>query len=304
MPENSLVLKNGVVIPRICFGGGIVHTYRHSDESLLDYVKYRIRTRLKNKKQYLLDNNFSKNVHICMKNGITMFDTSKAYRDGEYELGRALKSYSRDEYFIVTKASNTDQFNGNIRKALEDSLKALDMTYVDLYLLHWPVSDIWINSWLELEKLYQEGLCKAIGVCNCNIHHLEELERSAHIVPMVNEFECHPLFTQEALRSYCMKKHIQVMAYTATARMDERLRKTVLPSIAKKYNKTISQIIHKWHQQIGNIPIFNSCDPDHVKSNSELSGFTLTTDEIQMISAININSRLRYDPDNCDFRQL
>lgn len=304
MSEGRLALTNGVVIPKICFGGGIVHTYRHSDESIFDYAKYKMKTRLKNKKQYLLDSNFTKNVHICMQNGITMFDTSKAYRDGEYELGRALKSYSRDDYFIVTKASNTDQFNGDIRKALEDSLKALDMTYVDLYLLHWPVTDIWVNSWLEMEKLYQEGLCKAIGVCNCNIHHLEELKHHAQILPMVNEFECHPLFTQESLRSYCEEKHIQVMAYTATARMDERLRKTVLVPIAQKYNKTISQIILKWHQQIGNIPIFNSSNPEHVKSNAELSDFTLTIDEIKMISAININSRLRYDPDNCDFRQL
>lgn len=302
--EDSFTLANGVLIPNICFGGGMVHTYRHSDESILRYAKYKIRTRLKNKKQYLLDSNFIKNVHMCMNNGITMFDTSKAYRDGEHELGRALKKYSREQYYIVTKASNSDQFNRNMRKALEESLKALDMQYVDLYLLHWPVDNIWIKSWLEMEKLYQEGLCRAIGVCNCNIHHLEELSRYAHITPMVNEFECHPLFTQDALRSYCKENNIQVMAYTATARMDERLRKTVLVPIAKKYNKTISQVMLKWHQHIGNIPIFNSSNPEHVKSNSMISSFSLEQDEIQKITAININSRLRYDPDNCDFSQL
>lgn len=302
--DKSFKLSNGVIIPKLCFGSGIVHTYRHDNESFLGYAKYKLKTRIKNRKQYRLDSNFNRNISICMENGLNMFDTSKAYGDGEHELGRALKKYRRDDYFIVTKASNYDQYNGDIRKALEDSLKALDMKYVDLYLLHWPVSDIWISSWLQLEKLYKEGLCRAIGVCNCNIHHIEELKKYAQVIPMVNEFECHPLFTQNELRDYCKANKIQVMAYTATARMDERIYKTKLVPIAKKYGKSIPQVMLKWHQQIGNIPIFNSGDPEHVKCNSMIDDFSLMQDELQKITAININSRLRYDPDNCDFRQL
>lgn len=297
-------LWNGVLIPNICFGGGIVHTYRHSDESVVNYIKYRAWTFFKNKKQYELDKHFKKNIILSMENGITMFDTSKAYRDAEYELGKTLKNSNRDSYFIVTKASNKEQYKGDMRNALEESLKQLGMKYVDLYLLHWPVDGVWIDNWKQLEQLYKEGLCRSIGVCNCNIHHLEELKSKCEILPMVNEFECHPLFTQDDLRGYCKKNSIQVMAYTSTARMDERLRKTVLVPIAKKYQKSIAQVIIKWHIQIGNIPIFNSTNPQHIAQNSDVNGFELSEEEIQQITSININSRLRYDPDNCDFSQL
>lgn len=302
--NNLLTLSNGTSIPRICFGGGIVRTYRHANESVAYYMKYRIKTFLRNKRQHMLDTQFANNIKVAMDNGLSMFDTSKAYQDAEHELGRALKKYNREQYYIVTKVSNSEQYNGDMRKALEESLKQLEMEYVDLYLLHWPVTDVWIQNWKQLEKLYKEGLCKAIGVCNCNIHHLQELEQICEFMPMVNEFECHPLFTQNELRKYCVDHHIQVMAYTATARMDERLKKTVLVPISKKYNKSITQIMLKWHQQIGNIPIFNSSNPAHIITNSKIDDFQLEQFEIDQITAININSRLRYDPDNCDFRQL
>lgn len=184
------------------------------------------------------------------------------------------------------------------------SLKNLDTDYVDLYLMHWPVEGKYIKSWKIMERLYEKGLAKAIGVCNCNIHHLEELRKQAKIMPMVNQFECHPLFTQNELREYCKENNIQVMAYTPTARMDERLFKTVLSKIAKKYSKTVAQIIIKWHIQIGNIPIVNTSNLEHLRQNYNVFDFELTQQEVYEITKININSRLRYDPDNCDFRQL
>ena len=199
---------------------------------------------------------------------------------------------------------NADQFNGDTRAALEKSLRELDMEYVDLYLLHWPVTDTYITTWQKVERLYEEGLCKAIGVCNCNIHHLEEMKRLVNIMPMVNQFECHPLFTQDRLREYCHQNGIQVMAYTSTARMDERLSKTCLVPITEKYQKSIAQIILRWHQQIGNIPIVNSYNKNHFRENTEIYDFKLTEEEVAAILNININSRLRYDPDNCDFRKL
>ena len=170
--------------------------------------------------------------------------------------------------------------------------------------MHVPVTYLFLESWKEMESLYEEGLCKAIGVCNCNIHHLNEIRKIAHVMPMVNEFECHPLFTQDELRSYCKENNIQVMAYTSTGRMDERLKKTVLVPISKKYGKSIAQIILRWHQQLGNIPIVNSTKPAHMIENTKISDFELTEEEINSILKCNINSRLRYAPDNCDFRQL
>ena len=121
---------------------------------------------------------------------------------------------------------------------------------------------------------------------------------------MINQIECHPLFTQNELREYCNKENIKVMAYTATARMDDRLKNTCIVDLAKKYNKTVAQIILKWHIQIGNIPIFNTNSIKHYKENMDIEDFELSKEEIQQINSANINSRLRYDPDNCDFTKL
>lgn len=243
-------------------------------------------------------------IRAAIDGGLRAFDTSRAYGDAESILGEVIKDKKRDSVFISTKLRNKAQFNGNIREEFENSLSALGVEYVDLFLMHWPVTDHYLTSWKKIEGLYEEGLCRAIGVCNCNIHHLEEIKAEANIKPMVNQFECHPLFTQDELRTYCKENKIQVMAYTPVARMDERLLKTCLVPISKKYNKTVPQVILRWHQQIGNIPVFNTANAEHLVKNTDIYDFELSHEEIVQINKININSRLRYDPDNCDFTKL
>lgn len=238
-------LLNGYTIPEVCFGTGIVLKYYYGKENIIGILKYWIKNYLKNKKQYKKDKTLKQAIVTSMENKCIMFDTSRAYAGSERVLGNALKRYHREDYFISTKLCNTDQYAGNVKKALLRSLNELGMDYVDLYLMHWPVEGKYLDSWKEMEQLYKEGLCKAIGVCNCNIHHLKEIEKIAEIMPMVNQIECHPLFTQNELREYCKSKGIQIMAYTSTGRMDERLSKTILVDIASKYNKSITQVILK-----------------------------------------------------------
>lgn len=301
----KVVLSNGVKLSDLCFGTGITELFRYGDDtSKKRELRYYARNYLKDKKQFHADRSLPKMINLAMNNGINMFDCSRAYGGSEYVLGRELKRYNRNSYIIVTKLSNTDQLQGTVREGFEKSLSELKLEYIDLYLMHWPVTGKYIDSWKILEDLYKEGQCKAIGVCNCNIHHLQEIQERCEITPMVNEFECHPLFTQNRLRRYCSDNGIQVMAYTSTARNDERFWKTSLVPIAKKYNKSITQIILKWHQQIGNIPIVNTYNESHLMEISNINDFTLSDDEIESITGININSRLRYDPDNCDFTQL
>lgn len=298
-------LCNGVGIPDLCYGTGITNIRNTGIKGKLRIAKCQMNVLLnKEKKGSLLNINLPKIIDVSMQNGCHCFDTSRAYDASEFTLGQTLQKYPRNSYFTITKLSNADQYNSNVREGLESSLRELGMEYVDLYLMHWPVKDHFVESWKEMEKLYREGKCKAIGVCNFNIHHLEELKKYAEIMPMVNEIECHPLFTQDELRNYCRESGIQIMAYTSTARMDERLRKTCLVPISKKYGKSVAQVILRWHQQIGNIPIVNSSSKSHMLDNMNIRDFSLTEDEIQEITNININSRLRYDPDNCDFRQL
>lgn len=300
----SFELSNGIKVPGLCYGTGILLTYRYGEVSAKNIIKYFLKNSIKNRRQLKNDKNFSKVIHSAMENGCVMFDTSRAYGGSEYLLGKTLSRYDREQFHVVTKLSNSDQYKGDVRGALEKSLSELDLSYVDLYLMHWPVDGCYLGSWKQMEQLYKDGLCKAIGVCNCNIHHLKAIEEIAEIQPMVNQFECHPLFTQNELREYCKNKKIQIMAYTSTARMDERLQKTVLKPIADKYGKSVAQVVLRWHQQLGNVPIVNTYNVKHLIDNIEIDDFALTEGEIKAITDININSRLRYDPDNCDFRQL
>lgn len=289
----------------ICYGTGITEIHsigikrNYQDLKCLLQMFHNKTNTIARKNYYL-----PRIIDLCFQNNCRMFDTSRAYRGSEYTLGQTLQKYPRDKYYIITKLCNADQFNHNVRGGFEKSLLELDVDYIDLYLMHWPVEGHFIESWKEMEQIYKEGKCRAIGVCNFNIHHLEELKKYADIMPMVNEVECHPLFTQNELRDYCNQNSIQILAYTSTARGDERLKKTCLVPIAKKYGKTITQIILRWHQQIGNIPIVNSTNRNHMLDNINIKDLNLTEDEIEQITSININSRLRYDPDNCDFTQL
>ncbi len=299
------MLINGIDMPNLCFGTDITYLHNSGLKRKISEVKCIAKMKLNKDKYYAAKTYYlPRMIDYAMRNGCTMFDTSRAYGCSEYVLGMVLAKYPRESYFIATKLCNGAQYSGKVRESFEESLKELKMDYVDLYLMHWPVEGHYIESWKILEELYESGKCRAIGVCNCNIHHLETLRENAKIMPMVNEIECHPLFTQDELRKYCNMHDIRMMAYTSTARMDERLRKTCLVPISMKYGKSIAQVILRWHQQIGNIPIVNSTRIEHMAQNIDISDFKLTDEEIGKITAININSRLRYDPDNCDFRQL
>jgi len=303
--EHYKILNNGSRIPILGYGTSIVHTYKYKrNYNKIDVAKYWAYNILKNKKQLKKDRAIKKMVYQATRLGYSLFDTSRAYAGSEYCIGKVLEKTDRSNVFIVTKLSNKDQSKGDVESALKRSLSELNTSYVDLYLIHWPQTNTWLDCWKQMEELYNKKLCKAIGVCNCNIHHLEKLKSVADVMPMVNQFECHPLFTQNELRQYCKDNNIQVMAYTPTARMDERLWKTPLVEISKKYNKSLAQVILRWHIQIGNIPIVNTSNMKHLKDNIDIFDFSLTDDEVISISNININSRLRYDPDNCDFSKL
>lgn len=238
--------------------------------------------------------------------GYTSFDTASAYGN-EKALGYALKlcRKRRNELFITTKLSNHQQRNGSVRDALKKSLSNLKLRYVDLYLMHWPNPGTFLDSWIQMEKLYKEGYCKAIGVCNFHKHHLEMLLEVATVIPAVNQIEHHPLLTQENLVSFCRSLDIKVEAYSPLARMDEKLlNNTPIRELARKYSKTVPQIILRWNLQRGIISIPKTENKQRLKENINVFDFKLQDEEIALISSQNKDYRVRHDPDNCDFSKL
>lgn len=253
-----------------------------------------------------LERQLSETIADAIRMGYRLIDTSAAYHN-EGAIGRAIRisGVPRKEMFITTRATNDQQFKGTVREGFFKSLKALGLEYVDLYQIHWPVPDHYLDTWKEMERLYEEGYVKVIGVANCHEHHIEEILKVCKVPPMVNEVEVHPLFSQKKLKKYCESKNIRMEAYTPLARNDERLRRNrTLLALAEKYNKTPLQIILRWHIENGIVPIPRSTNENRLRQNIDVFDFSLTPDEVESIDKININSRLRYDPDNCDFTLL
>jgi len=305
----SKTLVNGIKIPSICYGTDINHLFKSNSNMfvrLFLYFKFIVKSIIKKDGRFKKE----KGIYQCLKN-IDKFDcycidTSRAYGSSEHMIQKAIKGKDRNELFIITKLCASDQLKGKTAEAaLRESMKELGVSYVDLYLIHWPVPGKWLDYWKQLEVLYKKGLCRSIGVSNCKIHHLEELKKTAEIMPMANEIECHPLLTEEKLRKYCQVNNIQILSYTSTARFDFRLRNSRrMDSICSKYNKNLGQIILRWQIQIGNIPIFNTTSVKHLKNNMDIFNFEISKEDIDIISGMNINSRLRYDSDNCEFDKL
>lgn len=300
-------LNNGLFIPSIGTGPGApspTTRWMWADNipifgRLINFLVLRINSRISQSK-------WVESVSESLKIGYRLIDYSSAY-GYEQLLQKAIKKsgLKREELFIISRASNMDQYNNRIRDSFMESLKNIGIDYLDLYMFHWPVTDCYINTYKEIEKLYKDGLVKSIGVCNCHQHHLETIMQECEIIPMVNEIEVHPLFTQKPLIDFCKKHDIHVIAYTPLARNDDRLRKNpILQRIANKYNKNIYQIIIRWDIQNGITPIPRSKNSYRNRTNFDVYDFELTDDEIKAIDSININSRLRFDPDNLDFHSI
>ena len=247
-----------------------------------------------------------KTVINSKKEGYRLFDTSSAYGNEKW-LGLSLKVslMKRQNYYIITKVSNAEQREGNIKQAFERQLKRLGVDYIDLYLMHWPQTDTYLETWKQMEEIYKSGKAKMIGVSNFHQHHLEELLKIATVMPAYNEVELHPLLSQEPLVKYCKSKGIKMISYSPFARMDEKLiNNQILKDIALKYNKKVTQIILRWNIQLGYIPIPKTSNKQRLKENIDIFDFKLTEEDMNKINLINENYRVRHDPDNCDFSKL
>jgi diketogulonate reductase-like aldo/keto reductase len=239
-------------------------------------------------------------VKTALQAGYLSIDTAAAYGNEE-GVGKGIKEsgVAREELFITTKVWNADQGYDSTLRAFEDSRKKLGLEIIDLYLIHWPVKDKFKDTWRALEKLYNDGAVRAIGVSNFHVHHLKDVISGSDIVPMVNQVEYHPLLSQTELRTFCQSNNIQLEAWSPL--MQGNLDLPLLTELAAKYGKSPAQIILRWDLQNGVVTIPKSIHENRIRENSGIFDFTLSEDDAAKINALNKNHRFGPDPDNFNF---
>ena len=223
----------------------------------------------------------------------------------EAEIGQAIADLietgeiKREELWITSKLWNDSHRKEHVLPAIQNTMKDLQLDYLDLYLVHWPVSGKYKETWQAMEKLYNNGRIRAIGVSNFQIHHLKDLMKDAAVFPMVNQVEFHPLLTQKSLFQFCRENAIQMVAWSPL--MQGNLQNPILEKLAGKYGKTPAQIVLRWDLQHRVVTIPKSVNPKRIEENSQIFDFILEEEDMQLIDAMNQNHRFGPDPDNIDF---
>lgn len=239
-------------------------------------------------------------VKSALATGYRSVDTAAVYGN-ETGVGEGIREsdISREELFITTKVWNADQGYETTLQAFEESRKKLGLAYIDLYLIHWPVKEKYKETWKALEKLYKDGLVRAIGVSNFQAHHLEDLIANSETTPMVNQVEYHPYLTQQELHTFCKDNGIQLEAWSPL--MQGNLSDPVLIDLSEKYQKSAAQIVLRWDLQNQVVTIPKSVTESRIVENANIFDFELTADDMDKLSQLNQNKRFGADPDNFDF---
>lgn len=307
MSLETLKLLDGSKIPSIGFGPGILSWYAKYNKPLHHKLPELSRRIINKYYRYPRDRkNFVDAILNALELGYRVIDYAQAYGNPEL-IGKALSitDVPREEIYLTTRISNAAQYKGTQREELLRCLDKYGTDYIDIVQFHFPVTGHYLKTWEEILRLQQEGYLRYPSVANCNIHHLNEIINYTGSTPFINQIEVHPLFTQKPLVQFCKSKNILVEAYTPVARYDERLvRWPSLRKLASKYNKSIGQIILRWHIQNGIMPVVRCLSYAHQADNINIFNFNISDEDMALIDSYNINSRLRFDPDNCDFTVL
>jgi diketogulonate reductase-like aldo/keto reductase len=240
-------------------------------------------------------------VKAAIATGYRSIDTAAGY-ENERGVGRAIKASGipREEIFITTKIRNSDQGIDSTLRAFEESRKKLDVDYIDLMLVHWPVKGKYKDTWRALEQVYEEGLVRAIGVSNFQIHHLEDLFTECKVVPAVNQVEYHPRLSQLEVRRFCREHGIQLEAWSPLM-LGRLLDNSTVLELAAAHSKTSAQIILRWDLQNEVITIPKSIRADRIAENADIFDFELSASDMAKLEQLNQNKRSGPDPDNFNF---
>lgn len=239
-------------------------------------------------------------VTDALEIGYRHIDNAAVYQNEE-GVGRAIarSEIPREELFITTKLWNADQGEETTRPALEASLERLGLDYVDLYLIHWPAPqrDLYVESWGVLETLRDEGLARSIGVSNFEPEHLERLAEASSVVPAVNQVELHPAFAQRELRAFQEPRGILTEAWGPLGQGKYPLEDLGgLPQIADKHNKTIAQVVLRWHIQEGVIVFPKTTKRERLEENIAVFDFVLDDEDMAQMAAMDSGMRVGTHP--------
>ena len=271
--KSTITMNNGIKIPRLGFG---VYRAAQGDET----------------KNAVLN---------ALEVGYRHIDTASAYGNEE-SVGEAIKEsgLKREEIFLTTKLFNSDMRAHRQMDAFKESLDRLKVDYVDLYLIHWPVPGVYLESWKVLEEIYNTGLAKAIGVSNFLQHHLDDVIAHGSIVPAANQVEFSPLWQDNLLIQYCREKNIAFEAWGPLA-AGELIGDRTTGDIGAKYGKTGSQVILRWMLQKNIIVFPKTVHKSRMIENADIFDFELSDEDMAIIDNMNRHRRTGPDPDNFDF---
>jgi methylglyoxal/glyoxal reductase len=261
--ESRAVLSNGVEIPRLGLG-----VYQSPPGKTTERA-----------------------VLYALMIGYRLIDTAQLYGNEE-DVGRALRKsgLSRDDVFITTKVWNSDQGYESTLQACNKSLQGLGLSYLDLYLIHWPVPGMSEETWEAMVRLLREQKTRAIGVSNYDIDDLSQLMQSFDVLPAVDQVEFHPFQYQERLLRFCEKNRIQIEAYSPLTRGMQINHPTVI-AVANKYRKKPAQVLIRWSLQHGLIVIPKSVHEERILENSKVFDFQLEPEDMEHLNSLNQNLR-------------
>ncbi|NMB42751.1 MAG: aldo/keto reductase [Clostridiales bacterium] len=236
-------------------------------------------------------------------------DTAIMYGNEE-SVGKAVKlsQIPRNEIFITTKLNNNVRGYNETIEAIKESLNVMQTDYIDLFLIHWPnpikFRDSWkesnAESWRAFEDMYKQGKIKAIGVSNFEAHHMDALLETATIMPMVNQIRISPGDEPKEIIEYCRQRNILLEAYCPLAR-GNLFKNKVLLELANKYEKSVAQLIIRWHLQKGSLPLPKSVSPSRIKENINVFDFEISEDDMNLISNVDSPFDEPIMPDKIDF---
>jgi diketogulonate reductase-like aldo/keto reductase len=278
LTKDSVVeLYNRVKVPIIGFGGGDI------DEN--------------HEKQTMV-------IRNAIEAGYRHFDTAAIYHS-ERSIGEAIREsgIDREQFFITSKVWDADMRRGqvDILRSFEESLKRLQTDYIDLYLLHWPVTGKTVETWKTLELLYYTGRVRALGLSNVKRHHFVEIMRNCDVMPHVQQDEFSPWCMNNDVRKFDAFHGIRYEAMMPLKRLKYEKKDGVLGKIAGNHGKSLQQVVLRWILQHGIVALPKSQNPKRMRENLDVFDFSLSPEEMTKIDGLNFEGPINWDPDLFDF---